>query len=129
MHVERFGAENKIYGMTIDSTFHFDAARAPSGGSIRVHAGYGFKGKGSGSNELTAEETRDAAWLAAFASAADHYFAPRRKLMNRPPRRRSKVPDKAEALLADAKSALKSDARLDRPSHLPRAARPTDRAT
>ncbi len=75
-HAERIGAENKIYGMTADSTFHLDAAR----GAIRrieqeYTQDYGFKGKGSGSTELTGVETRDAAWLKAFAPAADRYFA------------------------------------------------------
>ena len=73
---ERAGPENKIYGMTMDSTFHLDAKR----GAIRrieteYTQDYGFKGKGTGSTEFTAVETRDAAWLETFAPAADRYFA------------------------------------------------------
>ena len=69
--MERAGAENKIYGMTADSTFHFDAAR----GSIRrieqeYTQDYGFKGKGGGSSELNGVEQGDAARLAQVALAA-----------------------------------------------------------
>ena len=46
-HSERVGPENKIYGMTMDSTFHLDAER----GAIRrieqrVHAGLRLQGQG-----------------------------------------------------------------------------------
>ena len=107
-HSERVGAENKIYGMTADSTFHFDAAR----GAIRrieqeYTQDYGFKGKGSGSIELTGVETHDAAWLAAFAPAAERYFAAS-KAYERATEEASKAADKAETLLADAKAALES---------------------
>ena len=107
-HAERIGAENKIYGMTANSTFHFDAAR----GAIRRIDGaytqdYGFKGKGSGSIELKGVETRDAAWLAAFAPAADRYFAATRAY-ERATEEASKAGDKAETLLAEAKAALQS---------------------
>jgi thiol-disulfide isomerase/thioredoxin len=105
-HAERIGAESKIYGMTTDSTFHFDVAR----GAIRrieqeFTQDYGFKGKGRGSIELTSVETRDAAWLKAFAPAADHYFAAT-KAYERATEEASKSADKAETLMADAKSAL-----------------------
>ena len=65
---------------------------------------YRLKGKGSGSMELTGVETHDATWLAAFASAADRYFADARPMGGRP-RRPSKDADKGNALLADAKTA------------------------
>ncbi|HKI18301.1 MAG TPA: TlpA disulfide reductase family protein [Isosphaeraceae bacterium] len=105
---ERIGPENKVYGMTMDSTVHFDAKR----GAIRrieqeYARDYGFKGKGSGSMELTAVETRDAAWLASFAPAADRYFAAS-KAYERATEAASKDAAKADALLADAKAALKS---------------------
>jgi thiol-disulfide isomerase/thioredoxin len=107
-HAERIGAENKIYGMTADSTFHLDAAR----GAIRqieeaYTQDYGFKGKGSGSIELTSVETRDAAWLTAFAPAADRYFAAS-QAYERATEEASKTADKAKRLLADAKAALES---------------------
>ena len=107
-HAERIGPENKIYGMTMDSTFHFDAAR----GAIRrieeeYTQDYGFKGKGSGSTELTGVETRDAAWLAAFALAADRYFAAS-KAYERATEEASKDTGKADSLLASAKAALQS---------------------
>jgi peroxiredoxin len=103
---ERTGAENKIYGMTAESTFDLDSAR----GAIRrietkYTQDYGFKGKGSGSIELVSVETRDAAWLAAFAPAAEKYFSAS-KAYERATKEASKAGDKAEALLADAKAAL-----------------------
>ena len=105
---ERIGPENKVYGMTMDSTFHLDTKR----GAIRrieqeYTQDYGFKGKGTGSMELTAVETRDAAWLASFAPAADRYFAAS-KAYERATEDASKDAAKANALLADAKAALKS---------------------
>jgi hypothetical protein len=107
-HAERVGAENKIYGMTTDSTFHVDAAR---GAISRVDQqntqDYGFKGKGSGLIELTGIEKHDAAWLTAFAPAADRFFAAS-KAYEEASEAASKAGDKAESLLADAKSALKS---------------------
>ncbi len=115
-HAQRIGAENKIYGMTADSTFHLDAAR----GTIRrieqeYTQDYGFKGKGSGSIELTGVETRGAAWLTAFAPAADRYFAAS-KAYERATEEASKAADKAESLLADAKAALESArAAIDHP--------------
>jgi peroxiredoxin len=107
-HAERIGAENKIYGMTADSTFHLDASR----GAIRrieeeYTQDYGFRGKGSGSIELTGVETRDAAWLAAFAPAADRYFAAC-KAYERATEEASKAADKAETRLTKAKGALQS---------------------
>ena len=107
-HAERVGAENKIYGMTSDSTFHLDAAR----GAIRrveqeYTQDYGFKGKGGGSIELTEAQTRDAAWLAAFAPSADRYFAASRAY-ERATEEASKAGGNAEKLLADAKAALQS---------------------
>jgi thiol-disulfide isomerase/thioredoxin len=94
--------------MTMDSTVHFDAKR----GAIRrieqeYARDYGFKGKVSGSMELTAVETRDAAWLASFAPAADRYFAAS-KAYERATEAASKDAAKADALLAAAKAALKS---------------------
>ena len=105
---ERVGPENKIYGMTMDSTYHLDTKR----GAIRrieqeYTQDYGFKGKGSGSMELTAVETRDADWLAAFAPAADRYFAAS-KAYERATEEASKDVVKAKTLLADAKAALQS---------------------
>jgi thiol-disulfide isomerase/thioredoxin len=106
-HGERIGPEKKVYGMTTDSTFHLDTKR----GAIRrieqeFTQDYGFKGKGSGSMELTAVETRDAAWLASFAPAADRYFAAS-KAYERATEEASKDAAKAMRLLADAKAALK----------------------
>lgn len=103
---ERVGAENKVYGMTFDSTYHLDAAR----GAIRrieqeYAQEYGFKGKGSGETELTDVETRDAAWLAAFAPAADRYFAAAKAYENAT-EEASRSADRAEKLLADAKAGL-----------------------
>jgi thiol-disulfide isomerase/thioredoxin len=108
IHSERVGSENKIYGMTFNSTFHLDAAR----GAIRrieneYTQDYGFKGKGGGSTELTGVETRDAAWLAAFVPAAERYFAAS-KAYRRATEEASKAADKAKTLLADAKAALES---------------------
>jgi thiol-disulfide isomerase/thioredoxin len=107
-HSEQIGPEKKIYGITIDSTLHLDAAR---GAIRRMEAeytqDYGFKGKGSGSIELTGVETRDAAWLAAFAPAADRYFAASRAY-ERATEDASKAGDKARTLLAEAKAALQS---------------------
>ncbi len=105
---ERVGPENKVYGMTMDSTMQFDAKR----GAIRrieeqYAQDYGFKGKGSGSVELTAVETRDAAWLKSFAPAADRYFATSKAYENAT-EAASKDAAKADSLLADAKAALKS---------------------
>ncbi len=105
---ERIGPENKVYETTMDSTFHFDSRR----GMIRrieqeYTQGYGFKGKGSGSTELTAVETHDAAWLAKFAPAADRYFAAN-KAYERATEEASKNAAKSRTLLADAKDALKS---------------------
>lgn len=107
-HGERVGAENKIYGMTFDSTYHLDAER----GSIRRIAqeftqDYGFKGKGSGSIELTGVETRDADWLAAFAPAAERYFDASKAYIEAT-KGASKSADEAEKLLADAKAALEA---------------------
>jgi peroxiredoxin len=107
-HGERVGAENKIYGMTADSTFHLDAAR----GAIRrveteYTQDYGFQGKGTGSSELTGVQTRDAAWLAAFAPAADRYFAATRTY-ERTTEEASKAAGNAEKMLAQAKAALQS---------------------
>ena len=94
--------------MTMDSTIHLDTKR----GAIRrieqeYAQDYGFKGKGSGSMELTGVETRDAAWLASFAPAADRYFAAS-KAYEQATEEASKDAAKADALLADAKTALKS---------------------
>ena len=107
-HSERVGTENKIYGMTFDSTFHLDTAR----GAIRrieqeYTQDYGFKGKGSGSTELAGMETRDAAWLAAFVPAAERYFAAS-KAYERATEEAAKGADKAKVLLGDAKAALES---------------------
>jgi len=105
---ERVGPENKVYGMTMDSTMHFDAKR----GAIRrieeqYSQDYGFKGKGSGSMELTSVENRDPAWLASFAPAADRYFAAN-KAYEKATEAASKDAARADSLLADAKAALKS---------------------
>ncbi len=94
--------------MTMESTFHLDTER----GTIRrieqeYTQDYGFKGKGSGSMELTAAETRDAAWLASFAPAADRYFAAS-KVYEQATEEASKDASKAKALLDDAKATLKS---------------------
>ena len=93
--------------MTIDSTIHLDAKR----GAVRrieqqYTQDYGFKGKGSGSTELTGVETRDAAWLASFAPAADRYFAAS-KAYEKATEAASKDAARAVALLADAKAALR----------------------
>ena len=66
---------------------------------------YGFKGKGTGSTELTGVEKRDAAWLKAFAPAADRYFAAS-KAYEKATEAASKDAAKADSLLADAKKAL-----------------------
>ncbi len=104
---ERVGPENKVYGMTMDSTIHLDRKR---GVTRRIDTqytqDYGFKGKGSGSMELSGIETRDAAWLASFAPAADRYFAAS-KAYDQATETASKDAAKADALLADAKAALK----------------------
>ncbi len=107
-HAERVGPENKVYGMTMDSTMHINAKR----GAIRrieeqYAQDYGFKGKGSGSVELTAVETRDAAWLASVVPAADRYFAAS-KAYEKATEAASKDAAKADALLAAAKAALQS---------------------
>ena len=107
-HAERVGAEKKIYGMTADSTFHLDAAR----GVIRrveqeYTQDYGFKGKGGGSTELAELQARDATWLAAFAPAADRYFAAS-MAYEKATEAASKAAGDAEKLLADAKAALQS---------------------
>ncbi len=105
---ERVGPENKVYGMTMDSTFHLDAKR---GAVSRIETAYtqdyGFKGKGSGTVELTAVETRDPAWLARFAPAADRYFAASKAYENAT-EDASKDAARSRTLLADAKAALKS---------------------
>jgi thiol-disulfide isomerase/thioredoxin len=103
---ERIGPENKVYGMTMDSTIHLDTKR----GAIRRieqenTQDYGFKGKGSGSMELTGVETRDAAWLASFAPAAERYFAESKAYEVRT-EAASKDAGKADAVLADAKTSL-----------------------
>jgi thiol-disulfide isomerase/thioredoxin len=107
-HSERVGPEKKVYGMTMDGTVHFDAKR----GLVRridetFTQDYGFKGKGTGAMELTAVETRDAAWLGPFVAAADRYFAAS-KAYDQATEAAAKGGAKAQALLADAKSALKA---------------------
>jgi thiol-disulfide isomerase/thioredoxin len=105
---ERLGPEKKIYGMTMDATFHLDAARGVIARVEQEYAqDYGFKGKGTGSVELTGVETKDDAWLAAFAPAADRYFAAS-KAYERATEAASKDAERADALLADAKAALQS---------------------
>src|SRR5262249_49142098 len=75
-HGEQVGPEVKIYGMTIARTLHFDSKRGALRRAEEESAqDYGFKGKGTGSTELTRVETRDDAWLSAFSKAADRYFA------------------------------------------------------
>jgi thiol-disulfide isomerase/thioredoxin len=115
-HGEQLGAFKKIYGMTADSTFHFDVARGAVKSIDQESAqDYGFKGKGSGSVELTGVETRDAAWLASFAPAANRYFAAS-KAYEHATENASKAGDKAETLLAEAKSALQTArAAIDHP--------------
>jgi thiol-disulfide isomerase/thioredoxin len=113
---EQLGPFKKIYGMTMDSTYHFDAAR---GAIKRIDhqnsQDYGFKGKGSGAVELTGVETRDAGWLAAFTPAALGYFAAN-KAYEGATETVSKAGDKAQAMLAEAKAALeKSRAAIDHP--------------
>jgi thiol-disulfide isomerase/thioredoxin len=103
---ERTGPEKKVYGMTMDSTFHLDAKR----GAIRTidqefTQDYGFKGKGSGKVELTGVEKRDAAWLAKFAPAAERYFAAS-KAYEKATDQASKDAAKTDALLVEAKLAL-----------------------
>ncbi len=105
-HGERVGPENKLYGMTAASTIHFDAHR----GVVRridhkFTQEYGFKGKGTGSIELTAVETRDAAWLASFGAAADRYFAAS-KAYEQATEAASKDAARSKTLLAEAKAAL-----------------------
>ncbi len=102
--------------MTSHSTYHLAIAR---GAINRIESSYtqdyGFKGKGSGSIELTKVTTRDAAWLASFAPAAERYFAAN-KTYERAAERASKARDGAESLLAEAKSALKTAlAAIDHP--------------
>jgi thiol-disulfide isomerase/thioredoxin len=103
---QRAGPEKKIYGMTMDSTVHFDAKR----GAVRridqeYTQDYGFKGKGTGSTELTGAQKRDAAWLKAFAPAADRYFTATRAY-EKATEAASRDAANADALLADAKKAL-----------------------
>jgi hypothetical protein len=105
---ECVGPENKIYGMTVDNTFHLGAAR----GAVRrieqeYTQEYGFKGKGTGAVELTSAETRDAAWLGRFAPATERYFAAS-KAYEHATREAAKDAGKSKTLLADAKAALQA---------------------
>jgi thiol-disulfide isomerase/thioredoxin len=106
---ERVGFENKIYGMTSESKFHLNSAR---GTITRIETSYtqdyGFKGKGTGTVELTGVETRDTQWLTAFATAADRYFAANRAYEKATELASKSAADRAKDMLADAKKALKS---------------------
>ncbi|MGC8640806.1 MAG: TlpA family protein disulfide reductase, partial [Isosphaeraceae bacterium] len=115
-HGDRAGPEKKIYGMTMDSTIHFDAKRgAVRGIEEEFTQDYGFKGTGKGSTELTSVEKRDADWLRAFAPAADRYFAAY-KAYDKATEDASKDAKKAQTLLADAKSLLeKARDAIDQP--------------
>jgi len=107
-HSERLGPERKIYGITVESTFHFDDARGAIGRIEQASSqDYGFKGKGTGTVELTGVEMKDAAWLAAFLPAADRYFTAS-KAYERATEAASKDADKAKTMLAAAKAILKS---------------------
>ena len=106
-HGERVGPENQIYGMTMDLTFHLDKGRGVIRRVGRTYTqDYGFKGKGGGADELTGVVTHDAAWLAAFAPAADRFFAAS-TAYERATEAAAKS-DKAVTLLAEARTALQA---------------------
>ena len=107
-HSDRLGPEKKIYGMILESIFHFDTAR---GAIKRIEQNtaqdYGFKGKGTGTVELTSVEKKDATWLATFASAADRYFAAN-KAYEAASEVASKDAVRAKPLLLEAKAKLQA---------------------
>ncbi len=73
-HAERLGPWRKVYGATFASTYHFEGGMVV-GAEQEFSQDLGLKGKGSGRHELTGVETKDDAWIAAFASAADRFIA------------------------------------------------------
>src|SRR5262249_14336360 len=115
-HGEQVGPEVKIYGMTNARTLHFDSKRGALHRAEEESAqDYGFKGKGSGSTELTRVESRDGAWLSAFSQAADRYFAAS-AAYEKATEKASKESHNVEGLLADAKAALeKARGEIDHP--------------
>jgi peroxiredoxin len=73
-HAERLGPWRKVYGTTFASTYHFDGGMVV-GAEQRFSQELGVKSRGSGNHALTGVETKDGAWIAAFASAADRFCA------------------------------------------------------
>ena len=73
-HAERLGPWQKVYGMSFGSTYHFDRGMV-AGAEQEFSLEAGAKGKGSGKVELKGVEQKDAAWVAAFAPAADRFIA------------------------------------------------------
>ena len=116
-HAERAGPEKKIYGMTMDSTVHFDAKR----GAIRrieqeYTQDYGFKGKGSGLDGIDRRGNARRRLAQGVRPRRRHATSPHTRPTRRRPKRPRKTPQKAEHLLADAKAALeKAREAIDHP--------------
>ncbi|WP_165072747.1 TlpA family protein disulfide reductase [Paludisphaera rhizosphaerae] len=100
------GPENAIYESLSSSTVHFDAARGIVKRTETDHSqNYGFQTKGTATRELVSLETLEPEKLAAFANAADAYFAGEKAYVEAR-RGRERDPAKLESVLAEAKSAL-----------------------
>ena len=71
---------DKIYAMTNESTYQFDPARGLLVSTIsRDSQGYGFVGKGEGSDKLVTDGDKPRAWLEQFSHDCQVYFDANKK--------------------------------------------------
>lgn len=71
---ERLGPWKTVNGMTFVSSYHFDRGMVV-GADQEFSQEAGAAGKGTGKLGLAGVETKDAAWVASFARAADRFIA------------------------------------------------------
>lgn len=73
-HAERLGPWKRVYTIGFGSDYRFDRGMVV-GAEQEFRQEIGVKTKGTGRLELAGVETKDAAWIAAFAPAADRSIA------------------------------------------------------
>jgi peroxiredoxin len=105
-HAERLGPLKQVYTIGFGSNYRFDRGMVV-GAEQETSQELGVKCKGTGKLELTGVETKNAAWIAAFAPAADRSIAALRAY-----RKATQVATKdaqnCDSLLADAKQKLQA---------------------
>ncbi len=105
-HAERTGPWKAVYGTTFSSFYHFDRGMVLGAEQVFSQKA-GASEKGFGKVELKSVETKDAAWLAEFAPAADR-FIQAQAAYKKTVRAAAKDAANCQTLLVDARSKLQA---------------------